>query len=802
MTGSTGRQWLLAVAIFAVAAVGYTWPLAGHLTGVLAAPQGPGDPYLNTWILGWDLETLSTSPRAVLTGRVFDANIFYPAQKTLAYSDHLLLPATVIWPVYAVTHNVALCYNLVLLLSLVASALAMFALARQLTASAAAATVAGLVWGFWPFHTAHLIHLQLQGLYFLPLAFLSLHRLIATRRRRDGLALGLFTGLQVVTSVYVGLMTAVALAVGGTVLSVAAGRWRNSRYLRRVLLAVVTAGVVVAPFTWPYLDVQRKEGFVRNLYQAGLNAAHPIHYLRVPPDNAVYGRTGLLRPAADADERGEQTGVERELFVGFSVLLLAAAGVRGAGWRERRILPWPYLAIAAAGFGLSLGPDGVRPVYAWLHEHVFGFQAIRAPARFAILVAFGAAVLAALGVAALAIRRPRAVWLCAGVIALEFANAPLTFAPAPPASTPVGQWLAQAPGPGAVLYLPLQLDLENTPFMIESLEHRRPIVNGYSGQRPAFYTSLVDTMKQFPSADALWTLRDLNVRFLVTPAPITQFTDPTPLVQRAVLDGRTIYELVWTPEIEESLERPEAPAPPPAPATLPFGPGEELRYRVFWRGQSAVTLAAGEILFRVTDPPPVLARSGETLQLEVQATTAPWVSSFFEARDRFYSLTRADLLPTLHAQELHEGRRVVDRAAWFDPKHRVVRSGNGAPDAPRDALALPLSQGARDPVSAFFYARAVPLVSGETLRIPVNDLGRSVVVELRGGTVESITAEGHPQGALRVDGRIEYRVVNRQGPRATLWISTDDRRVPLLIDIDAPFGSFRAELVEYRRGAR
>ena len=288
----------------------------------------------------------------------------------------------------------------------------------------------------------------------------------------------------------------------------------------------------------------------------------------------------------------------------------------------------------------------------------------------------------------------------------------------------------------------------------------------------------------------------------MTPEPITQFTDPTPLVPRATLGGRTIYELVWTPEIEERVERPDAPAPPPAPENLPFGVGEEMKYRVFWRGQSAMTLPAGDITFRVGDPPVALARAGETLQLEVQAVTAPWVSSFFEARDRFYSLTGADLLPTLHAQELREGRRSVDRAAWFDPAHRVVRTGNGAPDAMRDAMALPLSPGSRDPVSAFFYARAFPLSPGATLRIPVNDLGRSVVVELRAASEETITAEGRSQTALRVDGRVEYRVANHQSPRATLWISADDRRVPLIIDVDAPFGAFRAELVEYRRGAR
>ncbi|MEI6669673.1 MAG: DUF3108 domain-containing protein [Acidobacteriota bacterium] len=792
------HPWRLAVLVYAAATILYTWPLATAPTRLLGAPQGAGDPYLNAWILGWDLDTLVSAPLDVVSGRVFDANIFYPAQKTLAYSDHLLLPALVTAPVYLLSGSVVLCYNLVLLGSLLASALAMFALARGLTGSLVASLGAGLVWGFWPFHTAHLIHLQLQGMYFLPLAFLFLHRLVATTRRREAVWLGVAVGLQAVASVYIGVIAAVALVIGGVTLGVAVGRWRSGVLLRRVLLAMVVAGAIVAPCAWPYLDVQRKEGFVRTLYQAGLNAAEPVHYLRVPPDNAVYGRTGLLRPAAQmAGRPAEKSGPERELFVGVVTALLAVGATWQLGWRQRRRVIWPFVAIATAGFVLSIGPDGVRPLYAWLYDHVFGFQAIRAPARFGMLVAFGCAGLAGFGLAAVATRRPRLAWAMVVLMGVEYANAPVAYVAAPMFSTPVGQWLEEAPGPGAVVYLPLGLDADNTPFMIESLQHRRPIVNGYSGQRPAYFAGLVDTLRQFPSADALWTLRDFNVRFVVAPARVAQANAATPLVERARFGDRTIYELVWTPEIEERLERADVPAPPPAPESLPFGIGERARYRVLWSGGGSMALSAGDIEFRVIAPPANQALSNETFQFEVTAVTAPWVSGFFEARDRLFTFTRPDLLPTLHVQQLREGRRILDRAAWFDPGRRVVRTANGPAEAARTGNGLPLAPGARDPLAAFYYARAWPLAPGATLRIPVNDMGRSLTVELRAAASETMAAEGRTQTVVRVEGRVEYRVEHRRSPRATLWMTTDARHVPVVIDIDAAFGSFRAELVEY-----
>ena len=83
-----------------------------------------------------------------------------------------------------------LAYNTVLLGSLVGSALAMHLLARRVTGSTVGALAAGTIWGFWPYHTAHLGHLQLQATYAMPLAFLALHRLVAGTRARDALVFG------------------------------------------------------------------------------------------------------------------------------------------------------------------------------------------------------------------------------------------------------------------------------------------------------------------------------------------------------------------------------------------------------------------------------------------------------------------------------------------------------------------------------------------------------------------------------------------------------------------------------------
>ncbi|HEX4913188.1 MAG TPA: hypothetical protein VFV51_04480, partial [Vicinamibacterales bacterium] len=263
---------LAPAAIYIVSALVLTWPLATRLTTHLGAVEGAGDPFLNLWILGWGVHAWLGDPMSVLNGRVFDANIFHPAAGTLTFSDHLLLQSLAVSPVYAATGNLALCYNVLLIGSLALSGLAMHVLARSVTGSNAAAYVAGLAWACWPYRTAHFLHLQLQALYFLPLALLALHRIAAARRWRDAVALGVLAALQAISSVYYGVMTAIAIGVGAAVLAWTTGQWRGRRYWSRLIVAAAIGGVLVVPVAWPYWVTQQREGFGRNLFEATRNA--------------------------------------------------------------------------------------------------------------------------------------------------------------------------------------------------------------------------------------------------------------------------------------------------------------------------------------------------------------------------------------------------------------------------------------------------------------------------------------------------------------------------------------------------
>jgi Protein of unknown function (DUF3108) len=789
--------------VYVAATVVFTWPVTLSLGTRLGAPEGPGDPFLNLWILGWDLRTLTTTPAALVNGSIFNANIFHPAAATLAYSDHLLPQAIVLVPLYLATRDVVVCYNVLLLASLAASGLAMHALVRRLGCSREAALIAGLAWAFWPYRISHLIHLQLQALYFLPLVLLVLHRIVAGARRRDAIWLGVLLGLQTLSSLYYGVMAAMATAIGVLCLGVGTGRLRNARLASRLVLAAFVGVLVVAPFVWPYWRIQRDEGFARNLYEAGRHAAVPMSYVQVPETNWVYGRTHLLtaRDASGRERPGRVEGVEEGLFPGAVVVALAIVGFvasrRDATWP----VAWTMAAVIAVGVVLSLGPDGIRPVYAAFHQYVFGFQAVRAPARFAVLVMLALSVLAALGATRVQRARwigPRLLWIALVALSVEYASMPWPMVDRPPRTTAVGQWLASRTGEGAVLYLPLTNDRRNTIAMVDSLQHGRPILNGYSGQRPSFYPALVDVLSTFPSVDALWTLRDFGVRFVVAPSALPATvsseasargligTTGTALAPRATFADAVIYELVWSPEIEARLA-PPAPAPPPPPGPVPFRVPERLDYAVEWLG-GPVDLPAGRVTLEVVEGSIDLP-----YRFVATAETAPWMAKFFEARDRFETDAGADLLPRTHRRALREGRRTLDRVYTFDSQEGVVRIG--PPGASATAVPFRIPPATRDALTALFYVRTLPLAVGDSITAPVSDGGRNLIVQVKVTRRERITVHGRQRDAIRLEPAIVERVPRRDPIQSVVWISDDARKVVVAADIAAGFGRLRLELL-------
>ena len=124
-----------------------------HLGSTIA--NDAGDPLLTAAILKWNATHLP------LTDAWYQFPIFYPTRDTLTFSEHLLGLSVIASPIYWLTGDIVITYNLVLLLTFPLCGIAMYALIVRLTGSAAGAFIAGLAFAFAPYRISQLPHIQM-----------------------------------------------------------------------------------------------------------------------------------------------------------------------------------------------------------------------------------------------------------------------------------------------------------------------------------------------------------------------------------------------------------------------------------------------------------------------------------------------------------------------------------------------------------------------------------------------------------------------------------------------------------------
>ena len=327
-----------AFAWYVVLTAAMTWPVSATLGTRL--PLDLGDPLLNCWILWWGLDHLVrflSGDWNAFAG-FWSANIFHPEPLTLAYSEHLFAQVLQALPVYALTGNIVLSYNLLFLSTFALSGLGMYLLAREVTGRPRAAFVAGLLYAFAPYRTSQFGHLQVLSSQWMPLTLYFLRRyFVAVSASASAvgalppapfvLLLGATAAfvLQALSCGYFLMFFApfVALYVAWE----AWGRrlWTNRRMWGELAAAGLLAVALLLPFLLPYLEL-RDHGFAaRSLDEVQQYSADAYSYLA--------GSYSLRLWSPYLSDFGKLEGF---LFPGLVPVVLALAGLGVVAWRAAR----------------------------------------------------------------------------------------------------------------------------------------------------------------------------------------------------------------------------------------------------------------------------------------------------------------------------------------------------------------------------------------------------------------------------------------------------------------------------------
>ena len=498
-----------------VLAVFMTWPLAAGVgslgrTGVTNDPRfgTNGDGMFCLWNVSWVARTVIADPL-----NLFDANIFHPHKKSLAYSEANIVAGVLGVPAWWTTKNPYFTLNVVILIAFATAWLCMWLLVRHLTGSDVAATVAGILYAFCPYAFAHTAHIQLMLTGGIPLSMLMLHRLADTPTARRGLALGIALLVQALACAYYGIFAALMVGYAVLFLTLSRSLFRNRAWWMSVAIAALVAIAGVAPFFAPYLAIQQDEGFARTLNDSVTFSANWSSYLA----SSAYAHRGLLRTIASWPRWNEV------MFPGLLTLTLATGGLIAAAIGNRRsAAPSEREAVILYGslglltFWASFGPAG--GLYSVLYN-IPMFSFLRAPSRMAIVVVLCLVVIAAFLVRRLTLIAGQYRGVAAGaltVAALADLATPMPWEPALALPAPY-QVIAKMPR-GPFAEFPFYGGREawhlHTQYMTFSTSHWMPMMNGYSDHTPPQFRQDAFVLDSFPSNDSFAVLERARVRYI------------------------------------------------------------------------------------------------------------------------------------------------------------------------------------------------------------------------------------------------------------------------------------------------
>jgi hypothetical protein len=484
-----------ALGCFIVLALLETWPLVTDVAHLSRTDNA--DAVLLDWVLAW---IAHQAPRAPL--HLFDTNAFYPDRNTLAFSEAMIVQSTLAAPIIWAGGSPVLAFNLVTLAGFALSGWGMYLVINRWTGSPAAGLISGIIYAFNAHSFTSLPHLQAQHTEFLPLALYALDRLLQDPSVRNALKLALWFALQALTSIYLLVLSAVALTVAFVVRP---DTWRGPQARRAAImvgLAAAASVVCLAPYIAPYWQLYHTRGFERSLEEARLYSASWRDYLSTP---ARYHYRWW----------SYQWFAESAFFPGVVGLCLAALTIgRGIAFTDRRARM--CFAVGVAGLILSFGPK--VPGYAALYAVIPLFHAVRVVRRFAFLAILAVAALAGFGVSSVRPRFTERGWrLFAPTVvmlaAIELYPGPLELT----RFDGIPKIYANLRGLQGVVAveLPYYVGLSNfrqASYMLNSTSYWQPILNGYSGLHTLErQQTLADRLADFPGPTAMSALREAGV---------------------------------------------------------------------------------------------------------------------------------------------------------------------------------------------------------------------------------------------------------------------------------------------------
>jgi hypothetical protein len=222
------------------------------------------------------------------------------------------------------------------------------------------------------------------------------------------------------------------------------------------------------------------------------------------------------------------------------------------------------------------------------------------------------------------------------------------------------------------------------------------------------------------------------------------------------------------------------------PAAAALSVPEKLIFEVSWSG-----IKAGTAVQEVT------SRDGE-LHIVYTVRSSGWVDSFFPIDDKTESVlsrgseTEQFGMPRLFREKINEGKTHTLKEAHFDLAKLKVDTKDFLKHTEKsDAL----SAKTFDTLSCIYFIRASDLEPGQPIHLDIFDLKRVWNTEVRVVKREELRTPRGKFKTIVVRPTLRSEGVKPRTDYMTVWLTDDERRIPIKMTVKLKVGEFEAILV-------
>jgi len=216
-----------------------------------------------------------------------------------------------------------------------------------------------------------------------------------------------------------------------------------------------------------------------------------------------------------------------------------------------------------------------------------------------------------------------------------------------------------------------------------------------------------------------------------------------------------------------------------------FTVGEKLLFDVNYG-----IITAGYAEMSIPQMDPVLGNSAFKVQFTVRST--PTFDFFFEVRDRYETyLDSIGIFPWRFEQHIKEGKFKRDYTAIFDQTNHKAKTDEGDFDIPAYV---------HDIMSAFYYARTIDYTHfkiGQRVNLQNFYKGKTNPLDIKYLGKQKITVDAGTFNCIIVEPLVKEGGLFKSEGRILIWLSDDERKIPVKVNTKVIIGSIDAELKEY-----